>query len=83
MCSDVRVAVLGDLVPGDSCTKDIVIHDEKCLITPRLGRRTAVCVSPICQHGLLFIGVYVPSRHQLLFLPYKCQILTAILPVPL
>lgn len=44
---------------------------------------TAVCVSPICQHGLLFIGVYVPSRHGMLFLPDKCQVLRAILPVPL
>lgn len=47
------------------------------------GDDTAVRVSPICQHGLLFIGVYVPSRHQMLFLPDKCQVLKAILPVPL
>lgn len=43
----------------------------------------AVCVSPICQHGLLFIGVYVPGRHRMLFLPDKCQVLKEILPVPL
>lgn len=48
----------------------------------RAGNR-AVCVSPICQHGLLFIGVYVPSRHRMLFLPDKCQVLKVILPVPL
>lgn len=41
---------------------------------------TAVCVSPICQHSLLFRGVYVPSRHWMLFLPDKCQVLKAILP---
>lgn len=43
----------------------------------------AVCVSPMCQRGLLFREVYAPSRHQMLFLPDKCQVVWAISPIPL
>jgi len=44
---------------------------------------TVLCVSAMCQHGLLFVAVYVPSGHRMLFLPDKCQVLKAILPIPL